>query len=646
MKLIKPFFWVFLAALPAVSGAQIATTAGSNLTAWNGNSGATNNNNWNQLTNARAQTNATAPKADFGNCNSLIMRCAQPKCTGCTTIEIARPIVAGCVNSNATCKQHGDDLIDYIAAQLVASANQKAQQAQLAADTAAAQAAAMQSNMQIQQMQQQMNDMQNQMQLQTAKQMQDMQNALEEQKALFAAAQNEANAARQEAAAITSNIELTTSEQSRASSGEVSAQLMARERIQGQILSDIESAEDAMKNLKSTMQNIFSYAGCDSRGNNCRGPRRVSVFKQKAMQFFDPFDNVADAMYSALEKALAVGVDVSDVVMMLSGACNQWGKYMCEATNSEGTHEAVTYNANNCRGGRSVSGGRIKGGMECSENMLVPPQDDNACTLIELIDSDNTELVERQWLSENYEDDGLVRMGCATSSLDSLSVFGRRRSKKQSALDLDTLEMLISQDSMDGAGSLKFTSAIGDNEIDRIKYCGMSNSGYQRLVSAVRTKKLPKEICVSDYELTRNARTFGKLAGMEMIYGYDYTLLPGIGEKECTQYSNDFKTANEKYRNCDTEWKNNTCRLTGGCVYHDGGFYISPEEAGVSVDWPNYEKSHACIYSGGSWNYEDGNCECPPELNSMSHDGRCEKAVIKMDQKVIPKKVEKPNENG
>ncbi len=293
MKLIKPFLLFALTALPTISVAQVATTAGSNLTAWNGNSAATNNNNWNQLTNSRAQANATAPKADFGNCNSLIMRCAQPKCTGCTTIDVARPIVAGCVNSNNTCKQHGNDLIDYIAAQLVATANQKAQQAELAAQTAAAQAAAAQAasqnNAQIQQMQQQMANMQQMMQQQSAQQMAQMQSALNEQKAMVAAAQAEAAAAKKESAAVTSSVELTQSEQARAASGNENAELMARERIQGQILSEIESAEDAMKNLKSTMQSIFTYAGCDSRGNNCRGPKRVSVFKDKAIK---PIPNV------------------------------------------------------------------------------------------------------------------------------------------------------------------------------------------------------------------------------------------------------------------------------------------------------------------------------------------------------------------
>ena len=129
MKFFKQFLLFVCCLCPFVAGAQVATTAGSNLTAWNGNSGATNNNNWNQLMNNRTLATGAvdaAPTADFGNCNSLILRCAQPKCSGCTTMEIARPIVSGCVNSNEVCKKYGDDLIEFISAQIVSTATNKA----------------------------------------------------------------------------------------------------------------------------------------------------------------------------------------------------------------------------------------------------------------------------------------------------------------------------------------------------------------------------------------------------------------------------------------------------------------------------------------------------------------------------------------
>lgn len=632
MKLIKPFLLIALTALPHLAMAQVATTAGSNLTAWNGNSGATNNNNWNQLTNARVQATAGAPKADFGNCNSLIMRCAQPKCAGCTTIDVARPIVTGCVNSNATCKQYGNDLVDFIAAQLVANANSKAQQAELAAQQMAAQQAAAQSNAQIQQMQQQMANMQYQMQQQSAQQMAQMQAALEEQKAMVAAAQAEATAAKQENYAITSNVELTQSEQARAATGEVSAELLARERIQGQILSEIENAEDAMKNLKSTMQNIFSYAGCDSRGNNCRGPKRVSVFKDKAMQFFEPFDTVADAMYDALEKALAVGVDVSDVVMMLSGACNQWGKYMCVPTNSEGKHTPETYNKDTCVGGRSKKYGFVKGGVECTDGMIVPPQDDTRCTLTELIDADNNEGIERQWLDAQEDSDKLVRLGCATSSLESLSIFGRRRSKKQSTLDIDTLEMLINQDGVDIGGYNPFITNSGDSRIERIKYCGLSSDGYKKLVSAIKTKKFPKTICVSDDKLTAEAKKFGTYIGyFDFNLSPDYKRVSAANETECGKMKSDWEKMKgnnpiKECQKCDIKWTDGVCKLVDcGCIYVDGKGVTTYNVAGIA----DQERIYNCGDSGGNWDYENEECDCYYHSFSegmsvqMNEAGRC-----------------------
>lgn len=499
MKLFKRFLLLCLCAIPTFAQGQIATTAGSNLTAWNGNSGATNNNNWNQMMNNRTMAGGgTGAVADFGNCNSLILRCAQPKCAGCNTLELARPIVAGCVNSNATCKKYGDDLIEFISAQLVSNATNKAQQAEIAAQTAAAQAAAAQSNAQLQQMQQQMAQMQYDMQQQNAQQMAQMQAALDEQKALTAAAMEQASKQPEVASTATpsasGNGALTDDMVAAAERG-VDADLLARKQISGQILSKIENAEIALKKLKATMDTAFEYAKCDARGNNCTGPKRVKMFKEKAYAFFEPYDEIVDEAYEALEMALAVGVDVSDVIMMLSGGCNQWGKFLCTGKGEK--HTVDTYNSNTCKNGRSVKYGWVKGGQECTIGMAVPPQDDNRCTVTQLIGGagDNDEVL-REWLDENYEGDRLVRVGCATSALESIAIFGRRNSKKGATLDLDTLERIILQDAPDYAGGNRLSGGSSDNGIDRVKYCKLTESGYKNLLSAVQSKKLPKRICV------------------------------------------------------------------------------------------------------------------------------------------------------
>ena len=218
------------------------------------------------------------------------------------------------------------------------------QQQQLAAQNAAAQAAAAQSSAQIQQMQQQMQQMQYEMQQQNAQQMQQMQAALEEQKNAAAQAQAQAAAAataQAQAAAATDNMGLSRAQIEAAEKG-IDPDVLVRQQITGQIKSKIENAEVALKTLRDTMQDTFTYAGCDTRGNNCVGPKRVKTFRQKAMGFFQPYNDVLDELYDALIVAQSVGVDITDIYMMLSGACNVWGEYLCSDTTRE------VYDENNC----------------------------------------------------------------------------------------------------------------------------------------------------------------------------------------------------------------------------------------------------------------------------------------------------------
>lgn len=578
MNLFKRFLLLCLCAIPTFAQGQIATTAGSNLTAWNGNSGATNNNNWNQMMNNRTMAGGGGgATADFGNCNSLILRCAQPKCAGCNTLDLARPIVAGCVNSNAACKKYGDDLIEFISAQLVSNATNKAQQAQIAAQTAAAQAAAAQSNAQLQQMQTQMQQMQYEMQQQNVQQMARMQAALDEQKALTAAAMEQATKQPEVSAPVSSANAALTDEMVAAAEKGVEADLLARKQISGQILSKIENAEIALKKLKATMDTAFVYAGCDARGNNCAGPKRVKIFKEKALAFFEPYDEIVDEAYEALEMALAVGVDVSDVIMMLSGACNQWGKFLCTGMQkdekSDTKHEIAHYEeGKSCKNGRSVKYGYVKGGQECSDGMAVPPQDDNRCTVTQLIgDTGDNEEVLREWLDENYEGDRLVRVGCATSALESIAIFGRRNSKRGATLDLDTLERIILQDAPDYIGTNRYSQGPSDEKIDRLKYCALTPTGYQNLLTAVQSKKLPKKICVSNEQLAHDAKYKGWVKFIdETGLNIDNKRI-GLPKADCVDtsvYGEYVKSVDSK---CGLQWDDETyCMLKGACVYVDG----------------------------------------------------------------------------
>ena len=512
MKSISRFL-VFALALVSVDafGTPVSTTAGSNLTAYNQTSGAVNNANWNTLMNNRTSA-GSAPVADFGNCNSLILRCAQPKCSsgGCTTLDVARPIVAGCVESNASCKQYGDDLIEYISAQLVASSTAKSNQQAADAQVAAAQAAAAQSAQQLQQMQSQMQQMQAQMQQQNAETTAQLQAALEEQKQLTAQAIAQANSAQQSASAATTSAATTTASsgaltqaQAVAASSGVSADVLARQQISGEILTEIENAEVSLKKLKTVLNTLYDYAGCDSSGNNCTGPKRVKTFKQKAMEFFDPYNAVLNDIYDALILAQNVGVDITDIYLMLNDSCNVWGQYLC------GPGQVMTYNTLNCVNGRSVAittaEGTVYGNAQCTPGGIVP-MSDGGCQPIKTLSSKDE--IYANWL---YPPDGskegvTIRIGCMSDALDNSALF--RNLKRDTSIDIETLQRMIEQD----APATFSSSAFGTKTtINPVKYCAVNATTYQDLQKSVSLKTLPSSVCVPDSRLEALVNSDGLL---------------------------------------------------------------------------------------------------------------------------------------
>lgn len=503
----------------AYAASPVATTAGSNLTAFNGNSGATNNNMWNAYINPRANMVSSAPTADFGNCNAVILRCAQPKCAngGCSTMDVARPIVIGCVQSNPSCNQYGDDLIDYISAQLVSDANAAAQAAAANAQIAAANASAQQSAQQMQQMQQQMAQMQQQMQQQSADTAAQIQAALAQQQQATAQAIADAASANVAAlnsvssqiqtatatttsapatntAASTSGSSLTAAQQSAALAG-ISADLLAREQISGQILTKVENAENALKRAQAAMNTAFEYAGCDSTGSNCTGPKRVSVFKDKAMEFFDPYNDVLDELYDGLILAQSVGVDITDIYMMLNGTCNAWGQYLC----AEG--QVMHYTSKNCQNGKSVpvesGGGTVFGGADCEPGQVVP-MSDGGCQLIKMLTSD--EEIQRNWLYPEMGTGGVqVRVGCASEALDNSFLFRNR--KKQADIDIETLQRIIEQDAPTYYGSNIWSNSQTTPKNDGIIYCAVGAETYNDLRTLAGLRELPDRVCVDKQEM-------------------------------------------------------------------------------------------------------------------------------------------------
>ena len=470
MKSLSRILTVLFCCAPfAYAGAAgpVATTAGSNLTAFNPSNA--NNNQWATLSNGRYDAaNMPSAKADFGNCNALILRCAQPKCSngGCTEASIAAAIVKGCVQSNSNCKQYGDDLVQYMTAQLVANSNAKINEQNLAAQQAAAAAAQQQSEQQMQQMQYQMQQMQQQMAQQQAESQQQLQEALAQQAAQNAAALESMKTAATDAAKET-EAGITAYQQEAIDRG-VSADVIERQKITGQIMTEIENAEVSLKEVKVAMNNAFEYAKCDARGNNCTGPKRIKKWRELATGFLTPYDNTVDKIYDALDLAQIVGVNLSDIYMMLENSCNRWGQYMCEKssniqyTGKNGTPMSCpdtkilndmifTCQENKCRtkAKQITANGRTELIYEYDEECKQRCLSENGCrpcTLLKVLDSKDE--VYEGWVNPTVDSAsyGTV-VACASGALDSSKLFARRTRTKNGAglVDIDKLDIWLNQ---------------------------------------------------------------------------------------------------------------------------------------------------------------------------------------------------------
>ena len=633
MKFKVSLFTVVLCFAPYVlwAAAPLTGNSGDNLTAFNGNVGAMNNNAWNQMINPGKGT--AAPTADFGNCNSLILRCAQPKCAsgGCISAEIAYPIVAGCVMSNDTCKTHGELLIQAITSQLVANSTARVNEQQAAAAAAANQQASAQSAAQMQQMQMQMQQMQSQMAQQNADSAATIQAALDEQRRIAeqqAAATAAAEAAR---AAAAPAVQVTA-----AANMGVSADVLAREQASGQILTQLENSMTALSSLKRTMQNVFDYAGCDSSGNNCRGPRRVRVFKDKASEFFDPYETVLDEVYDALILAQSLGVDITDIYMMLNGSCNVWGKYLC--TNGQTMH----YTNDTCKNdGVSHPDARtsVRGGARCKVGQVVP-MSDGGCQLLQMLTDQDT--VQQNW---NYPDqrknsngdiESEIRVGCASEAIENSTFFRTR--KKQATIDIDVLRRIIEQDAPN-------TIPRGQGVYDIVRFCSVNEEGLDRLQRYAGLKTLPSRICVPDATgqngLNRGLELYidsSALSDAEYNdYGYTYeevckeelalerTLRPVPSVAKCEQIGDMWRVTGG---NDSNRWKTETtCRRSvptnRKCITDGQGGW---QRVNISLDEnagkpkSAMERANKCgTYASNAWNRAGEYCNCNMVTDDTKH---------------------------
>ncbi len=505
MKSLSRILTVCLCCMPAFSeaAAPMATTAGNNLTAYNPSNAY--NNQWATVTNGRYDNSPTA-KADFGNCNAVVSRCAQPKCAngGCVDADVAAAIVSGCVKSNSKCQQYGDDLVSFMTAQLVASSNAKLNQQQVALEQAKiqAEANAKAQNEQISQMQNQLGQMQKQMEQQQAESATALKEALEQQSAQSAAALNNMKTAATDAAKQT-EAGITAYQQEAINRG-ISEDVLARQQITGQIQTQIEDAEVSLKSIRTAMQNSFDYAGCDARGNNCNGPKRIKKWRELASGFITPYDTTIDKIYDALDTARMVGVDLSQIYAMLDDSCNSWAQYLCPGV-GEGYY--ITY-----------------GYYENSEYVQAAPRvckktQSSPSTMVGLQDYDWKQCQPCRWLkplteseeiyagwieTENEAKEQQRVVACNSTTLDSNPLFARRtRNKKgKGIVNIDLLETWIYQTEPD--------KKIGGDDLDPNQYCSadgeeriLENSVLSRTVSTEKVGNSNTTFCMkwNDSEL-------------------------------------------------------------------------------------------------------------------------------------------------
>ena len=498
MRLLSRILIVCLCCAPALAAAApVATTAGSNLTAYNPSN--SYNNQWATVSNSRYDGNTSA-KVDFGNCNAVILRCAQPKCAngGCLDDAIASAIVDGCVKANSKCKQYGDDLVQYMTAQLVASSNAKINEQQAAIATAQAQAeaqaaaaAAAAQSEQLSQMQSQMYQMQQQMAQQQQESAMALQEALAQQAAQSQAALDAMKSAATDAAQQT-EAGITSYQQEAINRG-ISEEVLTRQTITGQIQTEIEDAEVSLKAAKSAMQNSFNYAGCDARGNNCTGPKRIKKWRELATGFLEPYDNTIDKIYDALVTAQTVGVDLSQIYMMLNNSCNSWGQYLCPVGTVEYTDSAtgkttpVVYHDSKCLE-NCYRVNRGKNGLEqCKQNCGPQP-----CTLLKVLSSNDSDAIYQGWIdAEETSKNQRTVVACASGALDGATIFARRTRNKNGAglVDIDELDRWLYQAELSTSTAQKCPD---DKNKSGLCYCDASNA--KTILEQAVSKKSVKNI--------------------------------------------------------------------------------------------------------------------------------------------------------
>ena len=497
MKNLSRILTVILCCAPfAYAGAagQVASTSGHDLTSYSPSNA--NNNQWATMSNGRYDNASSSAKADFGNCNSIILRCAQPKCGNgaCEDENIAVKIVEGCVKSNKTCKKYGEDLIDVMSAQLVANAKNKLYEQQAAlenariqaeAQAAAASTAAQSEQMQV--LQQQLSDMQQQMADQKEESDRRLQQALEQQAQQQQQALQDMKAAATEAGErnVAGDKGITEYQQD-AINREVPSELVTRQTLTGQVYTEVENARTNLNAAKKALNTLFEYGKCDTQGDNCSGPKRVKKWREYAKAFIDSYDKVVEDIYTALMTAQGAGVDLGQVYMMLDNSCNQWAQFACPA----GDYVKYTYDNPTTSGSKLPTSPQSCKYADSNNKSETEHDVCNPCTVIKVLTEADD--VYQGWVYPEEMDGntGSTVIGCYSGVLNSSPLFAHMMERRggQGMVSLTTLQRWIAQTEPDKKSSERMP--------DPAMYCSTDNMK-ETLEAAALSKSLKdSKVCI------------------------------------------------------------------------------------------------------------------------------------------------------
>ncbi|MBO7042458.1 MAG: hypothetical protein J6W08_01165, partial [Alphaproteobacteria bacterium] len=225
-----------------------------------------------------------------------------------------------------------------------------------------------------------------------------------------------------------------------------------------------------------------------------------------AKDFFDPYDDAINKIYDALITAQTVGVDLSQVYMMLNDSCNQWGQYMCNKPNEKGAIWEIQYPENS----RPYVGKDCGMKTESNGETTIECKAKKECTLLKLLTNDDE--VYEGWIEpeETSGNNKVTVVACASGALNSAKIFARRTKNKNGAglVDIDALELWMDQ--------IEPNKVYDENkEMAPYEYCSLKDSNREAMKSRLQAAVLSRNVLGknNDTKLCQNRNDEGKWTG-------------------------------------------------------------------------------------------------------------------------------------